>query len=447
MSEVLNRVIWAEGVFLGQQHFQQWDAYHESAQMIRSRTYAPLGWGITEMKLDMESLRNGLFRVESVTGIFPNGRLFHYDMQQQDNLVYDLTQNSHDSVELYLCMPMNGQVNGVAGYTDNQGSPTWLANYANVQDKYDSSRVREVMIGQANLFLLRGDEAHSQYSAIKISEVERLSVDHYALSEKFIPTVTHIKASRVLHNVLRRMIELAEAKARVLAERRDQFSGDVTDFGHSDLAHFLLLESLSSAMPELKHLQLHDELHPERLYSTLVRIAGQLSAFNKDAKASDLPAYQHNNLSTTFTELEKQLLALMDTVMPAKMQALKLVREADSLYIIDSIDSSLLDTHTFFIAVYMDKVDDTSWIDRFSQHVKVGSRGEIEGIVASAMPGVHTSHMQRTPNKLPVKSGYEYFRIDAYGKFWDQIVSDRSLGIFIADEFEQAKIDIVTVQE
>jgi type VI secretion system protein ImpJ len=28
--EPFHKIVWAEGLFLGQQHFQQWDQYHET---------------------------------------------------------------------------------------------------------------------------------------------------------------------------------------------------------------------------------------------------------------------------------------------------------------------------------------------------------------------------------------------------------------------------------
>ena len=36
--EALRKVIWAEGMFLGQQHFQLWDRYYETYQSLQVRS-------------------------------------------------------------------------------------------------------------------------------------------------------------------------------------------------------------------------------------------------------------------------------------------------------------------------------------------------------------------------------------------------------------------------
>ena len=209
----------------------------------------------------------------------------------------------------------------------------------------------------------------------------------------------------------------------------------------------MLLEALQTELPVLKHYQSEGTTHPQVIYLTLIRMIGRLQTFQdlQQQQQQELD-YQHNDLSCTFSTIEHQLNHLMNIVLPTRVINIKLVRESSTLYVAENIDSLFLNEQTFFIAVYL-SAHDTSWIDRFAQHVKVGASEQLETIVASALPGVQLSHIQRPPSKLPVKSGYEYFRLDPYGKYWERVKNDRSLALFISQEFEQAKIDVITVKE
>ena len=145
-------------------------------------------------------------------------------------------------------------------------------------------------------------------------------------------------------------------------------------------------------------------------------------------------------------ESQLALVQLLDIIIPSRMAALSLKRENDNLYGVDSIDSKILQDATLFLAVMSDTADPT-WTEQFIRQIKVGSQANLDAIIASALPGVNLTHTQRPPNKLPVKTGYEYFRIEPKGEFWAQIVSERSLNVFVPHAFSQAKIELVMVDE
>ena len=442
----LNKVVWAEGVFLAQQHLQQWDLYHDMEQRLRSRSYAPLGWGISQLQIDKDALQNGLLRISNCQVILPDGKLIAYDSSGADPLAYDLTKAARIVRDIYLAIPANDNVAGISGYLSHGELCAWQSRFVEFPDQYDSDRIREVMLAQPNLTILTELEPRDNYLSFKIAQLIYSGDHHYELDDKFIPTILQLAASPVLQNSIRRIIELADAKIKILQERRRSFSGDISEFGQSDLAHLLLLEALQTELPVLKHFQKQALVHPEQIYIALLRLAGRLRTFNETKENEYELNYQHENLTSSFSSIEKELVAIMNLILPSRVETLKLRRETETLYAVDNIDSILLSEQTFFLAVYL-AAEDTSWIDRFTQYVKLGSREQIEIIIASALPGVHISHMQRPPTKLPIKTGYEYFRSDSQGKYWERVQSDRSLALFVAHEFTAAKIDLVTIKE
>jgi type VI secretion system protein ImpJ len=300
------------------------------------------------------------------------------------------------------------------------------------------------MIGRPNLILLTGEESRENFSSLQIAELVNDGDDNYTLVEEFIPTAARINASPRLSALIQSLTELFSAKVRVLNERRKQLSAQIATFGHTDVSNFLVLQTLSGAIPVLRHYRENPQLHPEQLYQLLARVIGQLCPFSFDVDVHSIPKYRHTDLTKTFDGVEKQLRGLIDVAMPEKMASLQLVKEADLLWSVDNIDSTYLANNDFYIAV-LSPMDDPMWVKHFEKIAKVGARADIEMIVASAMPGVRLTHMQRPPSNLPIKSGYEYFRIEPKGDFWKRIHSEQTMGIYLPKAFRKVKMEIVLV--
>ncbi|VAW94486.1 Uncharacterized protein ImpJ/VasE [hydrothermal vent metagenome] len=440
----LRKVIWAEGMFLGQQHFQLWDQYYESYQNLQARSTAPLSWGVLSYDIDEEALENGQFRLSQCQVIFPDGRVVSYDISEDAPLALDLKGGHSEKIDLYICLPANRNASGINGYRDNGALCAWNTDYTRVSDENDPNRQREVMLGRPNLILLSGEESRENFASLQIAELVNDGDDNYTLVEDFIPTSARMNASPRLISMMQSILELFSSKARVLNEQRKQMSAQIATFGHTDVSNFLVLQTLSGAIPVLRHFKDNPQLHPEQLYQLLVRVIGQLCPFSFDIDVHGVPKYRHNDLTKTFDAIEQQMRGLIDVAMPDKMATLQLTKEADLLWSIDNIDSKHLKGNDFYIAV-LSPMDDPMWVKHFEKIVKVGARADIEMIVASAMPGVRMVHMQRPPSNLPIKSGYEYFRVERKGDFWKRINSERTLGVYLPKAFRKIKMEIVLV--
>jgi len=80
----LNRkVVWNEGMFLSPHHFQQWDRYHQGLLNFRLSSLVSHTWGITELKINVESLKNGKCEIEVCTSVLPDGLAFSFPETDQ----------------------------------------------------------------------------------------------------------------------------------------------------------------------------------------------------------------------------------------------------------------------------------------------------------------------------------------------------------------------------
>ena len=67
------KVIWAEGMFLRPQHFQQQERFLFRQLQSRSLPGQPFFWGFSELELDTDLLRMGKLGIRSAHGVLPDG--------------------------------------------------------------------------------------------------------------------------------------------------------------------------------------------------------------------------------------------------------------------------------------------------------------------------------------------------------------------------------------
>ncbi len=438
------RVVWAEGVFLGQQHFQLWDQYHHQDLTKRQTALSPLGWGLIDLEFDEGALAAGELRVRRCEFLLPGGKLVRYRPAEGEGLALPLPED-RDQAGIFAGIPHEDSAIGITGYRDRATLCAWEVDYRDVEDQHDPSRRREVALARPNLMIVHDSQPHDQLETLKLMELARSPAGGWQVNDTFIPAVCQVGASEVLLRLLRRIEERVSARVRVLDERRRRL-GAVSDFGPSDLSQFLLLQALSPAQAAPAHYMKTRMAHPETVFVELVRLIATLRTFHPEAAAAEPLAYAHDGLGDAFGACERAVAACLSDALPSPMAGLKLVSESSTLRVASAVDSEQLRRGTLFLAVRFD-ADDPAWVSDFARQVKVGAREDIELILGSALQGVPVVHVQRPPNRLPIKSGYEYFRLETGGEFWQRVVDHQSLALFMPKAFTAAHIDVLTVEE
>lgn len=441
----MKRVVWSEGMLLGQQHFQLFDSYIHALQHHHRGVYEPLGWGVVKAVIDEESLQNGKFQLNDFECIFPDGTIVQHDKEQAP-LTCTLQADVHGQVSVYAGIPANHSVSNISGYRNSTQLPGSIGQYVQAGDYYDSTREREVLLSTPNLHLLTDRESRDAFVSFKLAELVSEGNEKYRLVPEYIPPCVHLKASPVMLSILDRLLDVTKAKIRALTDRRRQRSENVAEFSNSDVAHFWLLNNLNQSVPELNYLRTQPLQSPDRLFLALSRLAGSLSTFSMNVGVESLPRYSHTELGVVLGSLESSLRDLIDTVIPSNFSTIQLKREAESLYSANQFDLHIFDGGAFYLGVKHERAE-ANWTEQFEKFAKIGSRDAIEMIVGSALPGIQLRHQHRPPSQVPIRSNYEYFRLDGHGEFWDAVVSARSIAAYVPQMFSGAVIELMCVQE
>lgn len=441
----IKQVVWTEGMLLGQQHFQLWDRYTHARQNFHRETIAPLSWGLVSAEIDQDALQNGQFQLTDYSVIFPDGTIATHGPDEIP-LSCTVTADSDGKASVYIAVPANQTVSGISGYRESAQLPGNKGQYQEITDEYDHARTREVLLSSPHVHLLTDADSRDAFVSIKLAQLIAEGDERFRIDEDYIPPSARIRGSQELLKTIDRLLEVMRAKIRALSERRRQRNENVAEFSNADVAHFWLLNNLNSTVPELSFLRDQSEHHPEQLFLVLSHLAGSLCTFSLNHSVESLPRYVHTELGSVFKNLEKMLRDLIDTVIPSNFSTTQLQRETDSLYSASQFDWQVLDSATFYLGVQINN-EDKKWIEQFERLAKMGSRESIEMIVSSAMPGVRIHHEHRPPSQLPIRSKFEYFRVDSSGEFWDAVIRSSTVAVYVPQTFAGAAIELMCVQE
>ena len=165
--------MWAEGVFLGQQHFQAWDQYQFRTQNLRSCWQQPYSWGVGELVWDEAALLNGRLDLVRCQALLPDGRVVDYRRETDGAVFMDLTQHDQDTLTLCLMLPRNDLADTITGYEVNGRLTGWTSDYSDLEDVYDAGRRREVLLARPNLKLQPDFQAQDHMVSLPFARVNR----------------------------------------------------------------------------------------------------------------------------------------------------------------------------------------------------------------------------------------------------------------------------------
>jgi type VI secretion system protein ImpJ len=441
----MEKVIWSEGLLLGQQHFQQWENYHDKLVSFRANASRPYNWGVINCKVCDESLKHGMLRLTECDTVLSTGRVIRHNTNSVD-LTLNLSDIEDEAISVYLCVPANDTASGISGYRENGSLCAWKASYKTIPDIYDGEREREVAFATPNIFLMTSRENRDNFYNIKLYEIRKLSDSSFTVSDQYIPPCIHIGASASLVEKIRKITELVQVKARIVSDRRKSFNAGIAEFGINDLQGFVFLGILSEFYLLLDLFKKDGSQHPFDIYKELARMYGALCTLTETYEIDSFPTYMHHDLGSTFRQASSRLEAIIEKVMPSSVSPVRLIRENDNIYTTEINDSRILESSQFFLSVMVER-ETTDWITEFGKYTKVASRREIEDIVISALPGITLRHIQRPPSRLPIKAGYEYFMLEKSGDYWKSVVDNKTLSVFVTNDYIDANIEIICIDD
>jgi type VI secretion system protein ImpJ len=428
-----NRVVWSEGMFIATQHFQQHDRYLENLIDARSRPLSAAAWGFSELSIDSGLLTQGKLAIISARGLLPDGTPFNIPQDDLAPSPLSIDDELRDSV-VYLALPLKraGQRDTV-DEGDEPGGARFVSRVSEVRDDNALFESRSpVATGSRALRLLTEKDGLNDYAVIGVAQVREKDANlALTLDDGYIPPVLDVSVSRSLTAFRNELLGLLRQRAEALADRVVA-SGTG---GASEIANFMLLQLVNRSEPLIRHLSQLSPLHPERLFSELVSLAGEFATFSTPERRpqASLP-YRHDDLASSFAPVIQALRESLSMLIDSKATPIAIAEKAYGIHVAILPDRTLIDSASFILVVRADMPGETLR-GRFSQQSKIGPVEHIRNLVNLQLPGIGLLPLPVAPRQIPFHAGSTYFELDRGSEHWKQLSHSGGFAFHIAGEF------------
>jgi type VI secretion system protein ImpJ len=429
-----SKVLWGEGLFLRPQHFQRQDAYHEWRQAEIARALHPYPWGVRRVRIDADALASGVLRFTELQVVFSDGELF--SAPQEDELPPPVALSSipAGTSELTFHLALAPMRPNGSNFSESDASADTQRRFSQVNlaaaDWFTAAAEAEVAVLRRCARVLADGEPRDHLVSLPLCRLKRSATGPFEVDGRFIPPAMSLAASPMLQAMLRRLLDVLQAKVDALYGFHREPSKHVIEFRSGDIASFWLLHTASSAFAGLSHLHHHPGLHPERLYERMLELAGSLMTFSKSYSLADLVPYSHAEPGRGFARLDNVIRELLETVISTRYFAIALEEHKPSFHN-GRLDSGQINPSTAFYLGVQASLPPTEIVEVVPLRFKVGAPDDVDKLVLSAMSGVKLSHVPQVPAAIPVRPGTYYFALDARGPLYDRMLQGQTITIYV----------------
>ncbi len=441
----LQPVIWSKGTFLTPQHLQVQDRFVESSLNFRLDALNFCPWGFSTVQLDQQALAGGNLAIATASGIFPDGLLF--DIPDCDPapppkpLEHYFDAEGREAVFSLAIPPYRER--GLNISADTAGADTrFVAEVTAVRDELSATAEKPLQVARKNFRILEESEVRRGTPALRLARISKTESGAFQADPYFMPPLLDIRGSDFAMSIVRRLVEILAAKSGQISGFRRQRNQSLADFTASDIANFWLLYTINGYLPLMRHIFETRHGHPEKLFASMLSLAGALTTFSTAIQPRDLPAYDHNDLGGCFRDLDTKLRELLETVVPANFVALPL-RAVRPLIWAAALDEDRYLANTRMYLAVQAGAGEAELISRVPALVKVCSANHIDHLVKHALPGVELTHVPRPPSSIPVKLDYQYFSLNQSGVAWEAIGRARNLAAYVPADLPDPKLELV----
>jgi type VI secretion system protein ImpJ len=447
------KVVWSSGMFLQPHHFQQETRYLERLVDARARCISPFAWGFTGLELDEGLLALGKLGISRASGLLPDGTPF--SMPQLDPLPAPLDVSADVKGEIiYLALPLQREGLNEVDFTNDTGADNRagdggeLARYGateeEVRDNTDASdEPTTIQTGRLRLKLVRAKEASEAYALLGVALVaERRSDGQVTLERSYIAPQVAIEATAQLSASASLLHGLILQRAQALAKRMGQLS-----HGVSELADFLMLQTLNRNEPVFSQHAATPNAHPRELHGDCLRLAGDLATLSTNARRPpEFPPYRHDDLVRTFTPVFDSLRGMLTAVLEQNAMQIALVDRNHGVRTAAVTDLELARSGTFVLAVNA-QVPGEQLRQRFPAQTKIGPPEKLRDLVNLQLPGIALRSLPVAPRQLPFHAGYFYFELDRGGELWKPIEQNGNVAMHVSGDFPGLELELWAIRK
>lgn len=441
-----NKPLWAEGMFLRTQHFQQFERYLERNSQAAARWLQPLGWGFAQLEIDEALLKTGIVALARASGILPDGTIFELPGTDDHPLPLDIPADLKDQV-IYLALPIRRE----GGVSSRLSPPRvgdtavrWTGQEIEVADTVAGSEARATLVvGKLELRLMHHGQERAGYVTLPLARLVEKRLDgSVVLDPAFIPTAVSCAASERLTGVIAEMRGLLQHRGAAIANRLSSQGGKST----AEISDFLILMLVNRNDMLLRHLGTLQDLHPEALYRVFSELAGELATFTETTNRPPvLPPYNHAELQASFAPLVGFLRDALSAVFEQTAIPIPLEDRAFGIRVARITDRAMFADCVFIIAA-RSSIDAELLRANLPKRTTIGAVERIRDLVNLQLGGAPIRPLPAEPRQIPFRSGMIYFEINAQSEDWRLIEQSGGVAVHVSGDVPDLALELWAIR-
>lgn len=436
---------------LAQHHFQAQNRYFESSIQFAISHLFFKPYGVAGFELDAEALMNGTASLLHARGVMPDGLAFHFpdgDPVPPARHIRDLFLPTQDSHLLLLTIPpfRAEHLNCALEAGEEGANVRYVAETSLLFDETTGRDEKPVDLGRKNFRLMLDVEVKEDLVSLPLARVRRDGTGHFIYDPEYIPPCLQIGASPHLMELLRRLVEMLEAKSEAMAKDRREEHRSLAEYAAHDVAGFWLSHTIHSSMATLRHHLEVRRSRPDELYAELARLAGGLCTFSLDSHPRSIPLYDHEHLEECFGALERHIRSHLEIIIPKNRVSIPLRQERAYLHVGDVEDKRCFGPSQWILG-FRSSAAEEEIVAAVPKLVKVCSGKYIVRIVKEERDGLPLEHLAFAPPSVSPRIGSHYFLMKKTGPCWKAIKDSEQVGIYVPDGLPDVELEFIVVLE
>lgn len=438
---MIQRVVWSEGTFVGPQHFQQMERYHEELLAARFAALSPFTWGVVRRSIDEAALRAGVFKLDALVGVLPDGLPVALAAAEgrgaASRRIEELLPASGRALGVYIAVAREREgVDNYAAVDEPRRMCRYLTFERSIPDLTCAERSAPTAVARPHVQVLVDGEPHDDFAAIKIAEVVRGPGGAPVLDHSYIPPCFQIDAAPAIQSGLLAVVKLLAARRAELASA--VATSERPGLGVDAVAarHVQQLAAVSACFELFKTMAEFGGDAPRTVYTALVQAAGWLGAFASEP--AELLPFVYTDLRASFTGVFGRLHALLATPLQSRCLEVGLTRGSNKIWHAE-VGQNVLGCKQFVIGVRGVLLPPQDMWKEIAEQTKVASDVDIGKLVNFAVMGVPVEVLPQPPPEVPSRKDTTYLLLHTQkSHHWAKIAQEGKIAVFPAEKFRDA---------
>ncbi len=427
-------VHWEEGLFLQQHHLQMAQRRSFEDRADDRRLSRPYPYGIVEIELSPDELRNMVVRFTALRVVMPSGVIIdHPNNTEIPPLdISEAFQSSPGGLDLSLALPnwypARGNSLAFGPNEDRREKRLFRVREVERHDENTGESPQMVRVREFNARVLLPDEDPTDLEVLPLLRIVQGAGQDVGLPREdpqHVAATYAMRGSRRLSSMVRDLSNSMQASRRSLVSQMTRGGWSIDTMRGVQFEQMFRLRTLSKYGKRLENLLNAQVVTPFDMYLDLVELLGELAALHPDNDQYGVPEYDHDAPMVCFAETIDRIRALLVGSVAPNFVKVDFAKSGP-VYEAELTDDHFTKAREYFLAVKSgeDAVQLAKLVtDDDTFKLMPGS------MTGRAVRGVKLIEERHPPMQLPVDPSVQFFRLATADSMraWDRIKNDKKM--------------------